>query len=489
MIIENLEFYIVLAASLMLLSVFSSKISDKFGIPTLFIFLGLGMLAGSDGILGIHFDNPNLAQSIGTLALIFILFGGGIDTSWKAIKPVLKEGLLLSTIGVLLTALLTAVCAYYLFDVSMLEALLMGAIISSTDAAAVFAILRAKGISLKRPLAPLLELESGSNDPMAIFLTLTILQLIFMPEGTSFFELISSFVLQFLIGGLMGYLFGILLPAILNRLHLSYYGLYPVFSIAWILLLFGATALLGGNGFLAVYIAGIAANAREFTHKKNLVGFHDGLAWIMQIWVFLTLGLLVFPSELPTIAWQSVTIALWLTFIARPISVFLTLVRTHLNLNEKLFIAWVGLRGAVPIVLATYPFLKGLEHSSMIFNTVFLVVLISLLMQGMSLPWVARFLGVEESVPAPYTAEVPSSPLFYAALKQLYVQKGAEVIGKSLAELELPSEFLIVLIDRQGKSLKPTGSTLFQENDLLLIYCDSKEHFDAVSKRFKSFYM
>ena len=173
--------------------------------------------------------------------------------------------------------------------------------------------LRAKGIALKRPLAPLLELESGSNDPMAIFLTLTILQLISMPQGIPFAELLSIFVLQFLIGGIMGYLFGILLPSILNRLHLSYYGLYPVFSIAWILLLFGATALLGGNGFLAVYIAGIAANAREFTHKKNLVGFHDGLAWIMQIWVFLTLGLLVFPSELHHVAWQSVVVAVWLS--------------------------------------------------------------------------------------------------------------------------------------------------------------------------------
>ncbi len=485
MIIENLEFYLVLAAFLMLVSVLSSKISDKFGIPTLFIFLGLGMLAGSDGILGIHFDNPNLAQSIGTIALIFILFGGGIDTSWKAIKPVLKEGLLLSTIGVFLTAILTAICAYYVFDLSMLESLLMGAIISSTDAAAVFAILRAKGIALKRPLAPLLELESGSNDPMAIFLTLTILQLISMPQGIPFAELLSIFVLQFLIGGIMGYLFGILLPSILNRLHLSYYGLYPVFSIAWILLLFGATALLGGNGFLAVYIAGIAANAREFTHKKNLVGFHDGLAWIMQIWVFLTLGLLVFPSELHHVAWQSVVVAVWLTFVARPMGVFMTLTRSLLSVKEKLFISWVGLRGAVPIVLATYPFLKGLEHSSMIFNTVFLVVLISLLMQGMTLPVVARLLGVEENnTPAPSVADGPYSPLFYHALKQLYVDKESEVVGKSLAELELPHEFLIVLIDRQGKSLKPTGSTLFHENDLLLVYCDSKEDFERVSKRF-----
>jgi len=486
MVIENLEWYIVIIAFLMLVSVLSSKISDKFGIPTLFIFLGLGMLAGSDGILGIHFDNPNLAQSIGTIALIFILFGGGIDTSWKVVKPVIKEGLLLSTFGVALTALLTALCAHYLFHFNTLESLLVGAIVSSTDAAAVFAILRAKGISLKRPLAPLLELESGSNDPMAIFLTLTLLQLIAMPHDLSFSELIFSFFLQFLIGGVLGYLFGFLLPHVLNRLHLGYYGLYPVFSIAWILLLFGGTVMLGGNGFLAVYIAGIAANSKEFTHKKNLVGFHDGLAWIMQIWVFLTLGLFVFPSELPNIAWQSVVLALWLAFIARPLGVFLTLIGSVLNLKEKLFISWVGLRGAVPIVLATYPFLQNIEHASMIFNTVFLVVLISLLMQGMSLPWMARFLGVEEpSLETTASTDVmPASPLFYHAMRQLYVSESAEVIGKSLAELDLPSEFLIVLIDRQGKSLKPTGSTLFQANDLLLIYCDHKELFETLSKRF-----
>lgn len=482
---DNLELYLLISALLMLLSVVSSKLSDKFGIPALFIFLGLGMLAGSDGILGIYFDNAKLAQSVGTLALIFILFGGGLDTSWKAIKPVLGAGLALATFGVIFTALFVALSVRYLLDFTWQESLLLGAIISSTDAAAVFAILRAQGISLKKRLAPLLELESGSNDPMAIFLTVAILQMILLPESSSLGEWIGKFFLQFLVGGIMGYLFGILLPPILNRIHLGHYGLYPVFSIAWVLLLFSASSFLGGNGFLAVYIAGIASNAREFVHKKNLIGFHDGLAWIMQIAVFLTLGLLVFPSDLPAIAPAALGISLWLIFVARPLGVFLTLTFSSLSLQEKAFISWVGLRGAVPIILATYPFLAGLESSSLIFNTIFFIVLTSILIQGTTLPRVAKWLKVEESkepkVPEP---SIIASPLLHHTLKQFYITKNSSVIGKSIAELELPSEFLILLIKREKEQIKPTGSTLFEEGDMLLIQCEDPALFRQIVRSF-----
>ncbi len=471
---ENLELYVMIIALLMLLSVFSSKLSDRFGVPTLLIFLGLGMLAGSDGVLGIYFDDTKIAQSVGTVALIFILYGGGLDTSWKVIRPVLKEGLLLATLGVILTALFVALIVRFALNLSWLESLLLGSIISSTDAAAVFAILRSQGVSLKKRLAPMLELESGSNDPMAIFLTIAVLQVITLSSSeASLSEWIKSFVVQFLVGGLLGYIFGIALPPILNRIHLNHYGLYPVFSIAWVLLLFSLCYFFDGNGFLAVYVAGIAANTREFVHKKNLVGFHDGIAWIMQIAVFLTLGLLVFPSELPAIAPAALGIALWLIFIARPLGVFATLIFSPLSLKEKSFISWVGLRGAVPIVLATYPFAAGLESASFIFNTVFFIVLTSVLIQGTTLSNVAKWLGVDEpKEESEAPSESVASPLLQHTLKQFYIPKNSSAIDKSLAELELPSDFLILLINRDKEQIKPTGSTLFHEGDMLLIQCE-----------------
>ncbi len=476
---NDLEIYLLIIAFLTLLSVLSSKLSDSFGIPVLFIFLGLGMLAGSEGLLGIYFDNAQLAQTVGTIALIYILFGGGLDTQWKAIQPVLKDGLILATVGVFLTALFVAIIVYYILEFSFLESLLVGAIVSSTDAAAVFAILRAKGISLKKGLSPLLELESGSNDPMAIFLTVAILQIILLPQSASFSDWLLYFFLQFFFGILLGVIFGILLPKILNKINFTFYGLYPVFTIAWVMFLFSLVTLLEGNGFLAVYVAGVFANRKEFVHKKNLVGFHDGLSWIMQIAVFLTLGLLVFPSELPDVAWHGLLIALWLIFIARPAGIFLSLLFSKFSIKEKTFISWVGLRGAVPIVLATYPFLEGLENASLIFNTVFFIVLLSILVQGTTLPWMAKFLKLEKKVKEKKT-EV--SPLFYRTLKQFYIDENSKVVGANIAELQLPSNFLILLIKRNDEYLLPTGSTIFEKDDLLLIQCDKPQRYKRIIK-------
>lgn len=482
----SIEFILLITAFLMLLSVVASKLSNNFGIPSLFIFLGLGMLAGSDGILGIEFDDVELARNIGTLALIFILFGGGLDTVWKSIKPILKDGLILATFGVLVTAFFVAICVYYLLDFTFLESLLLGAIISSTDAAAVFAILRANGISLKKRLAPLLELESGSNDPMAIFLTVAILQIIMLPESSSAIEWIFKFFLQFFIGGVLGYLFGYLLPKILNRIHLNFYGLYPVFTIGWVLLLFSSASLFGGNGFLAVYIAGIVANASEFVHKKNLIGFHDGLSWIMQIAVFLALGLLVFPSELPDVALSGLAIAFWLMFIARPAGVFITTMFSAFSFKEKVFVSWVGLRGAVPIILATYPYLQGFDKSNLIFNIVFFIVLFSILIQGTTLPLMAKWLNVKSNKKGFKSDKFVASPLFYHTLKQFYIEPDSRVIGLSIVELNLPSDFLILLVKKENKNIKPTGSYILEENDMLLIQCNSNKKYKEVLKTFKA---
>ncbi len=289
------EYALIAAAGLLLISVLVSKISDRFGIPALLLFLGLGMLAGSDGPGGIYFDNPAIAQFVGVIALVLILFSGGLDTDIRQVRAVLREGLLLSTLGVLITALITGWVAIALLDLPPLVGLLMGAIVSSTDAAAVFAMLRSKGIGLKGNLKPLLELESGSNDPMAIFLTVGLIQLIQSAQQSPL-NLIALFFLQMLVGGVVGWLMGRGMVWLINHIRLGYEGLYPALSLALVLLTFGIATILGGSGFLAVYLTGIVLGNREFIHRRSLLRFHDGLAWLMQITMFLTLVCCVFTT-------------------------------------------------------------------------------------------------------------------------------------------------------------------------------------------------
>ena len=478
-----LETFLLFFSILLIACIVSSKVSDRFGIPSLVVFLAVGMLAGSDGLLGLSFDNRQIAQDVGTIALIFILYAGGLDTNLKSIRPVMINGIILATLGVVLTAGAIAVLVKYLLGLDWLEALLFVSIISSTDAAAVFAILGAKEISLRNNIRPLLELESGSNDPMAIFLTLTMIQIISVATVPSVPDVALTLVKQFLLGGLMGYMFGVALPGLFNRLRLEYWGLYPVFSMAWVLLLYVLAGKIGGNGFLAVYIAGMFINKKEFAHKKNLIGFHDGIAWTMQIVIFLTLGLLVNPSQLPAVALAGVAIAFWIMFVARPMGVFLSLLFSRYSVKEKMFISWVGLRGVVPIVLATYPFGANLPHSELIFNTIFFVVFISIIIQGMTLEKAAQKCGVKEEVAAE-EVEMSNLPIFYHTLRQYTIRFGSEIIGKNLAELELPSDFLVLLVKRKGEYVKPTGSSVFEEGDLLLIQCEDENKYNEIIKTF-----
>lgn len=478
-----LETFLLFFSILLIACIVSSKVSDRFGIPSLVVFLAVGMLAGSDGLLGLSFDNRQIAQDVGTIALIFILYAGGLDTNLKSIRPVMINGIILATLGVVLTAGAIAVLVKYLLGLDWLEALLFGSIISSTDAAAVFAILGAKEISLRNNIRPLLELESGSNDPMAIFLTLTMIQIISVATVPSVPDVALTLVKQFLLGGLMGYMFGVALPGLFNRLRLEYWGLYPVFSMAWVLLLYVLAGKIGGNGFLAVYIAGMFINKKEFAHKKNLIGFHDGIAWTMQIVIFLTLGLLVNPSQLPAVALAGVAIAFWIMFVARPMGVFLSLLFSRYSVKEKMFISWVGLRGVVPIVLATYPFGANLPRSELIFNTIFFVVFISIIIQGMTLEKAAQKCGVKEEVAAE-EVEMSNLPILYHTLRQYTIRFGSEIIGKNLAELELPSDFLVLLVKRKGEYVKPTGSSVFEEGDLLLIQCEDENKYNEIIKTF-----
>jgi cell volume regulation protein A len=465
--------YLLIGLSLLLLlSILASKISDRYGIPALLLFLAVGMLAGSDGPGGIAFDDASVAQTIGIVALAFILFSGGLDTEWKSIRPVLAQGLALSTAGVILTALILGALASLVLGFTLLEGLLLGAIVSSTDAAAVFSILRSKGIHLRGRLAPLLELESGSNDPMAVFLTSGLIQLLTQPEASPA-GLLGLFVLQFAIGGLAGYALGRGLVWLVNRLRLGYEGLYPALTLALVLFIYGFTNFLGGNGFLAVYVAGIVAGNRDFIHKRSLLSFHDGLAWLMQIVLFLTLGLLVFPSRLVLVAAPSLAMAAALILVARPVAVLLTLLPTRIDLREKVYVAWVGLRGAVPIVLATYPLLANLPQAQMIFNIVFFVVLTSVLLQGTTVPLAARWLKVDAPPPAPVsTLPHDAAHTLRDDLKEVLVSPSSPAVGRKIVELGLPPGFLIVLIARDDAFVQPTGATTLLAGDRLLALAD-----------------
>ncbi|RDI95334.1 potassium/proton antiporter [Meiothermus sp. QL-1] len=394
------ELILLVVGVLLLLSVLAAKLGGRLGVPGLLLFLAIGMLAGSDGPGGIWFDNYALAQFVGTVALVFILYSGGLFTRWSAVRPILGAGLSLATLGVLFTMLLTGAFARYVLELGWLEALLLGAIVSSTDASAVFSVLRERAVRLRRHLKPLLEFESGTNDPMAIFLTVGLTTLLTQPAASGG-QVLLLFVQQMTLGLLLGYLLGWGAVWLLRRLRLGFDGLYAVLSITLMLLVFSITAVLGGSGFLAAYVAGVVVGNQDFPRKTALLSFHEGMSWLMEIGLFLTLGLLVFPSQLPGVALPALLLSVFLMGVARPVAVFLSLPTARFGWNEKAFIAWVGLRGAIPIVLATFPLLAGVEAAQKIFNVTFFVVLFSVLVQGTTLPWVARLLRVraEDEVP------------------------------------------------------------------------------------------
>ena len=384
----NLDWMMAAAGTLLLLCVYANRISMRYGIPSLLLFLGLGMLAGSDGA-GIQFYNARIANYIGTFALAFILFSGGLDTKWNQVRPTLARGSLLSTGGVFLTALFLYLCTYYLLGLSFEVSLLLSAIVSSTDAPAVFSILRSQKHELKPGLKPLLEFESGSNDPMAVLLSMGAINLLSDPDFDTF-QMMQNFVWQMALGLGAGYAFGRVASYALCRWNLVYPGLYPVFGVSIVLLTFSLTQLLNGNGFLAVYIAGIVMANTAFRYRRHFINFQDSLAWIMQIGMFLILGLLVNPHELPGVFPVSLVCSVFLIFIARPLAVFTCLYQSQYTRADKIFISWAGFKGAVPIILATYPLMYNFPNSTYLFNLIFFLVILSVLVQGNSLPWVAR---------------------------------------------------------------------------------------------------
>lgn len=480
------ENILLLGSVLLFISIISSKTSFRIGIPTLLLFLIIGMLAGSDGPGGIIFDDPQTAQLLGVIALTFILFSGGLDTKWDSIKPIIRNGLALSTLGVLITAGLVGIFSAYVLNFTLYEGLLLGAIVSSTDAAAVFSILRSRNFGLKGRIRPLLEFESGSNDPMAYFLTISMVYLIQQPEAP-FWTLIPRFFVDMALGVTAGYVFGKLMVWILNRIQLNIDGLYPVLVLSLVFFTFSFTERIGGNGFMAVYIAGILLGNSNFIHKKSLMRFYDGQAWLMQIIMFLTLGLLVYPRQIVPIIGEGVMISAFLILFARPVAVFISLAFARdMNFRKKLFISWVGLRGAAPIVFATYPLLANVEYAYTIFHLVFFISVSSVLLQGTTLPYVARWLRVDVpwKIRRSFPLDIELKEDLKSELIEMDIPEDSPAAGKAVVDLNLPKTAFIVLIHRSGKYFTAGGNTVIEAGDHLLLMADSRE---AVPRIYQSF--
>lgn len=471
MVIET-EAFLVGLSLILILCALVSKLTSKLGVPALLVFIGMGMLLGPAGFSIIDFDSPGLAQKIGITALILILFSGGLDTEWKDIRPYLREGALLSTIGVLLTTFFVGMAVHLILGFPLLESLLIGAIISSTDAAAVFSVFRAKSLGLRRGVRETLELESGSNDPMAVFLTIGLLKLMTEADA-SVTQLIFSFFQEMIVGGVVGVMAGRWMRILINKIRLEYEGLYPIITLACVFMVYGLTQKIGGNGFLAVYVAAVVLSQTTFIHRKSLMITHDSVAWMMQIAMFLCLGLFLNPIELVPVAQKGVVLGIIILFFGRPLSVFISLYFSRFRWREKLAISWLGLRGAMPIILATYPMtvMDRSDQSEMYFNLVFFVVLTSTLIQGVSLKKVARWLRVLR--PVRKKARFPFDHVSMGNLRnevtEFEVSQDSGIIGQSIAEMNIPDDFMILLIRRETEVFAPRGGTIFAPGDSLLV--------------------
>lgn len=470
------ENILLIGSVLLFVSIVVSKTGYKFGVPTLLLFLVVGMVFGTDGF-GLQFNDTGEAQFIGMVALSIILFSGGMDTKYKEIKPIIFPGIVLSTLGVLFTALLTGLFITFISDMSwtnihlpLTTSLLLAATMSSTDSASVFAILRSQKMNLKENLRPMLELESGSNDPMAFMLTIVLIQFIEstgMGPGT----IALSFLTQFVVGGVVGYLLGKLLIYIINKIDIGNSSLYPILVVSFIFFTFSITDALKGNGYLAVYIAGMLVGNNKIVYRKEIASFMDGFSWLFQIIMFLTLGLLVNPHELLSIAPAAILIGVFMIVIGRPVSVFLCLTPFRkISLKAKHFVSWVGLRGAVPIIFATYPVMHNVPGANVIFNIVFFITILSLVIQGTSISFVANLLHLSTPLDDDsnqFGIELPEE--LNTHLFEVTVNDNMLRHGKTLKEVNTPQGTLVMLIKRDDQFLIPNGSLTLHVDDLLLL--------------------
>lgn len=433
------------------------------------------MLAGSDGLGFIHFSDYEMAKLMGVFALVIIIFDGGLQTKWSTVRPVVFPILSLATLGVILTSLVVGVGAKFVLDVTWLEGLLLGAIVGSTDAAAVFAVLKDKNIKVK--IRTTLEAESASNDPMAMILMISFIELI-TTNQPSYFLFIASFFWQMITGLIMGTIFGKLATLAINKIDLDSGGLYPVFTLAFSLLAFSVTDMIGGSGLIAVFVSAVMIGNSEIVYRHSIFRFSDGLAWMAQILMFTILGLLVFPKQVFTadIIFKGLLLSAILILIARPLAVHLSTIKMGFSLKEKTFLSWAGLKGAVPIVLATFPMAAGLGVGQMFFNIVFFIVLISTLVQGSTISLVAEKLsltGPKRTEPM-HSLELVSIGKANAEMIEFEISENISIIGKSLAEIEFPDGVLVNAIIRNDELITPSGDTEIQLGDILFILASRK---------------
>lgn len=467
---------ILVAGALFFSSIVATLISARLGAPLLLIFLVIGMLAGEDGLLGIKFGNPDDALLIGSIALVIILFDGGMRTHPDRVRVVLAPAAVLATLGVVLTCGILGVAASYLFNLTLLEGLLLGAILSSTDAAAVFSIFQSAGLNIKERVASTLEIESGSNDPMAVMLTFTLVGVL-AGQSELNWSLSTVFFQQAVVGAAVGYGAGRFFVLLCRKLPLSA-AFFPLLAVSYALLIYGLTNQFGGSGFLAVYLMGFLIGNARLPQIQQILRMHDGLAWLSQIIMFLMLGLLVTPSKLMEYAIPALILALVMIFIARPIAVFLSLVPFHFPKKDQVFISWVGLRGAVPIILALFPWLAGVPNKDLYFNVAFFVVIVSLLIQGWSIAPVARWLKLEvPPEPGPDHSmtldSVDSNDLLQVL--SFKVGKGSPIVDSDWQQLNMSPDVSYLGVLRKGEWIKAEQSPSFQLNDMLLVLSKVKD--------------
>ena len=476
------ENILLIGSILLFVSIVVGKTGYRFGVPALLLFLLVGMLFGSDG-LGLQFHNAKIAQFIGMVALSVILFSGGMDTKFKEIRPILSPGIVLSTVGVFLTALFTGLFIWYLSGMSwtnihfpLITSLLLASTMSSTDSASVFAILRSQKMNLKHNLRPMLELESGSNDPMAYMLTIVLIQFI-QSDGMGTGNIIGSFIIQFLVGAAAGYILGKLAILILNKINIDNQSLYPILLLSFVFFTFAITDLLRGNVYLAVYIAGMMVGNHKITFRKEIATFMDGLTWLFQIIMFIMLGLLVNPHEMIEVAVVALLIGVFMIVIGRPLSVFLCLLPFRkITLKSRLFVSWVGLRGAVPIIFATYPVVANVEGSNMIFNIVFFITIVSLIVQGTSVSFVARLLHLStplEKTGNDFGVELPEE--IDTDLSDMTITMEMLNEADTLKDMNLPKGTLVMIVKRGDEFLIPNGTLKLHVGDKLLLISEKNK--------------